>query len=184
MGVISHIGWVVYKVGYLLDGLKRKYERTLFEYIGHNTYIGSGGIFTYSTITIGDNCHIGKMACLQSAHGKILIGNNVILGPYVSIHGGNHIYDRIGEYMAQVNKDCNCDGEVVIEDDVWVGANAIILKGVRVGEGAIISAGAVVTKNVEPYTIVGGVPAKKLKMRFSPDEIVRHRKILYRDSKR
>ena len=135
-------------------------------------------MFTYSTISIGDHCHIGRMACLQSAHGKIRIGNHVLFGPYVSIHGGNHIYDKIGVYMTDVKKEPNTDGEVVIEDDVWVGANAIILKGVKIGEGAIVSAGAIVTKDVEPYSIVAGVPAKKIKMRFSAEEISLHKTLL------
>lgn len=68
---------------------------------------------------------------------------------------------------------------IIIEDDVWIGANAIILSGVTIGEGAIIGAGSVVTKNVEPYTIFAGNPAKKIKMRFTEDELLNHRQLLY-----
>lgn len=61
--------------------------------------------------------------------------------------------------------------DVIVGNDVWIGANAIILAGVKIGDGAIIAAGAVVTKDVEPYSIVGGVPAKEIRKRFSKEQI-------------
>ena len=67
---------------------------------------------------------------------------------------------------------------VRIEDDVWVGYGATIMHGVRIGEGAVVAAGALVTKDVEPYTIVGGVPAKPIRKRFEPEDIERHRAAL------
>ena len=115
-------------------------------------------------------------------HGEIEIGNHVMFGPGVHIHGGNHIFDRVGQYMDQVVKD-GSDGKIIIDDDVWIGANAIILKGVRVGEGSIVGAGAVVTKDVAPYTIVAGNPAKKIRDRFSPELIEEHRSIISDDKK-
>lgn len=70
------------------------------------------------------------------------------------------------------------DAAVVIEDDVWCGANVTILKGVIIGRGSVIAAGAVVTKSCPPYSIIGGVPAKIIKKRFTPDEIAIHEGIL------
>ena len=63
-------------------------------------------------------------------------------------------------------------GNIIIEDDVWIGTGAKICSGVKIGQGAIIAAGAVVTKDVEPYIVVGGIPAKKIKSRFS-DELIK-----------
>ena len=75
------------------------------------------------------------------------------------------------------------DEDVFIEDDVWVGANSTILKGVRIGRGAIIAAGAVVNKDVPPYTIVGGIPAKVISLRFKNlDEVKLHERTLFPDS--
>ena len=105
MNFISLIGLVIYKTRYICNAICRRYERTLFRKVGSGTSIGEGGIFTYSTISIGKKCHIGKYACLQSAHGEIIIQDNVMLGPFVSIHGGNHVYDNIGVFMNSVKKE-------------------------------------------------------------------------------
>ena len=67
---------------------------------------------------------------------------------------------------------------VVIEDDIWTGANVTILKGVTIVRGSVVAAGAVVTKSCPPYSIIGGVPAKVLKMRFTQPEIIEHEKRL------
>lgn len=72
----------------------------------------------------------------------------------------------------------NYDAPVVIEDDVWCGANVTILKGVTIGRGSVVAAGAVVTKSFPPYSIIGGVPARLLKMRFTPEEIEEHERLL------
>lgn len=70
------------------------------------------------------------------------------------------------------------DLKVIIEDDVWLGTGAIILKGVTIGRGSVIAAGALVTKDVPPYSIVGGLPAKVIKMRFSEQELKEHKRLL------
>ena len=70
------------------------------------------------------------------------------------------------------------DQPVVIEDDVWCGANVTILKGVTIGRGSVVAAGAVVTKSFPPYSIIGGIPAKLLKMRFTEEEIMEHERML------
>ena len=78
----------------------------------------------------------------------------------------------------EVKKEKGSDGKVVIEDDVWVGSNAIILHSVKIGRGAVIGAGSVVTKDVEPYAVIVGYSAKKIKNRFSDEEIVIHERQL------
>ena len=104
-----------------------------------------------------------------------------MFGPNVTIITGNHKTDTIGRYMSTIRdeeKTPDLDEDVIFEGDNWIGTGCIILKGVTVGEGAIISAGAVVTKNVEPYSVVGGVPAKQIKYRFNEEQIRQHKKIL------
>ena len=99
----------------------------------------------------------------------------------VSIGGANHDYNRVTTHSFLYSKDFGLfddepgydrfTDECIIGNDVWIAANACICRGVTVGDGAVIAAGAVVTHDVEPYTIVGGVPAKPIKKRFS-DEII------------
>lgn len=112
---------------------------------------------------------------------KIIIGNKVLFGPKVSIINGIHPYYISGQFVYDIKaKNPTDDEDVVIKDDVWVGANVTILKGVTIGRGAVIAAGSVVTKDVAPYTICGGIPGKKIKNRFKTLEEVRyHEKKLY-----
>jgi acetyltransferase-like isoleucine patch superfamily enzyme len=74
--------------------------------------------------------------------------------------------------------------EIVIEDDVWIGTRVIILKGVRVGRGCVIAAGTILTRSVPPYSIVGGVPGKVIRQRWTHDEILMHEKVLYPEGQR
>ena len=130
------------------------------------------------SISIGDYVYIVSKYVLQSAHGEIEIGNYVMFGPGVHVHGGNHIFDQIGAYMDIVTKEVGSDGKVVIEDDVWIGSNAIILKGVHVGFGSVIGAGAIVTKDVPEGCIVAGSPASVIGARFKGEDLEKHKKEL------
>lgn len=76
------------------------------------------------------------------------------------------------------------DAPVIIGDDVWTGSNITILKGVTIGRGSVVAAGAVVNKSCPPYSIIGGVPAKVLKFRFTIDEVLEHERKLYPEDKR
>lgn len=116
----------------------------------------------YSHLSPG--CSIGR---------RVRFGNYVMCGPDVKIGMGEHRFDVAGTpVIFSGHPDVS---ETVIEDDVWIGARALVRSGVRVGRGSIIAMGAVVTKDVEPYSIVAGVPARMIKARFStPEEIAEH----------
>lgn len=88
--------------------------------------------------------------CVITCRDKIEIGDNVMFGPFVTIHDHDHVYKTKGSMKTSgyVTK------PIVIEDDVWVGGNVVILKGVTIGKGSVIAAGTVVTKEVPPYTVV------------------------------
>jgi galactoside O-acetyltransferase len=111
-------------------------------------------------VIFGKNCQINEYVFIQGA----IIGNNVMLAPNVSILSNIKNIDRLDIPMnMQGWKEKN--KKVIIEDDVWIGRNAIIMPGVKIHRGSIIGAGSVVTRDVSPLTIVGGVPAKLIRSR-------------------
>ena len=114
-----------------------------------------------SKLTIGDNVSLNRNAILH-AGGKIVIGSNVLIGPGVIIYSQNHSYSDSKELI--INQGYNTK-KVTIFDNVWIASNAIILPGVTIGEGSIIGAGSVVTKDVKPNTVVAGNPAVVIKKR-------------------
>ncbi len=112
-------------------------------------------------LKIGNNVGISQH-CFIAIRGRISIGNDTILGPNVSIFSENHIADSVE--IPIVSQGERRD-DVTIGNGVWIGTRSVILAGVKIGDGSIVAAGAVVTKDVEPYTVVGGVPAKLIKER-------------------
>jgi len=137
--------------------------------------------FNFDNIEVGDYVSIGRGSLLLAGKSKIIIGNKVMISPNVTIIGGRHNTSVVGRFMYDVQeKRPGDDPGVIIEDDIWVASCATILKGVKVGRGSIIAAGALVNKNVLPYTVVGGVPAKIISMRFKDVEtIMTHEEKVY-----
>ena len=149
---------------------------------GYNVYFSPlDSVFSYENLYVGNNVCIGYHADFISTRSKIIINDHVIFGPNVSIRGGDHRTDIVGCFIDEI-KDCDKlpenDADVIFEGDNWIGMNSIILKGVTIGRGCIVAAGAVVSRDTPPYSIVGGVPAKVLKMRFTEEQIEEHEKIL------
>jgi len=151
-----------------------------FKKCGSNVKFYAFDFLSYGTIEIGDDVYIGRGAKFSAAHAIIHIGSKVMFGPNVLIRGGNHNTGVIGEFMFDVKEKREFDDEdVIISDDVWVGAGATILKGVNIARGSIVAAGAVVTKSFPPYSIIGGVPAKLIKPRFNYEVVKEHETLLY-----
>ncbi len=153
-----------------------------FASYGESVRIGRGCAFSGAeNIQIGNHVSFGADARVLTTRAQLKIGNYVMFAPGVTIITGDHRVDVIGKYMSQImdaDKRPEDDRDVVIEDDVWVGANVTILKGVTIGKGSVIAAGAVVTQSCPPYSVIGGVPARFLKSRLTPEQIVEHEKML------
>ena len=124
-------------------------------YIGYSTFIKKNCLSIGTNTFIGNNCHLSCPA---------ILGTDVMLASRVSIVGGDHAFEVPGQLIR--NGELHRQETVVVEDDAWVGHGVTLLHGVNVGVGSIVAAGSVVTKNVEPYTIVAGVPAIKIRRRF------------------
>ena len=132
----------------------------------------------YRVFSLGDYSVIESFACINNAVGDVIIGDHTRIGLHNTIIGpveiGNNVnlaqgitVTALNHNFSDTNKRIDEQGvstnPVTIEDDVWVGANAVILPGVTIGEHCVVAAGAVVTKDVPPHSLVAGVPAKVIK---------------------
>lgn len=128
--------------------------------VGKNNVIQSGFRFGLKdTVKIGNNCQINEDVYIQSA----VIGDHVLIAQHVALLAVTHNFENLD--MPILEQGSTKPNPVVVEDKVWIGRNVIVMPGIRLGKGSIIGAGAVVTKSVPAYAIVGGVPAKVLKYR-------------------
>jgi maltose O-acetyltransferase len=137
--------------------------RLMLGSLGSAVFIDSGVYFRYPrNVFIGSNTSINRgteffPSWHHRKHVSITIGSHIRIGPNVRfLAAGHDVEDR---YLSDTAE------SITVEDWCWVGGNSIILQGVTVGEGAVVAAGSVVTKDVKPYTVVGGVPAKFIKER-------------------
>lgn len=139
---------------------------------GKNLRLSTGGLINRpSELSIGTNVFIAKGFVISAR--DMSIGDNVMIGPYLLAECDDHVFNIVGTTMYENRNNKTASG-INIENDVWIGGHVTILKGVRIGEGAVIGAGSVVTKNVPPYTIAFGNPCKVFKSRFEPSDLRKH----------
>lgn len=134
--------------------------------------------FDFSVVSVGRESYGLLHVISHNSTSKLKIGNYCSIAPNVYfVLSGEHSLDRISTFPYKTHSlhtqkyEAGSNGDIVIDDDVWIGVNSTIMSGVHIGQGAVIAAGAVVTKNVDPYSIVGGVPAKLIRKRFNTDLI-------------
>lgn len=172
---------------YIWDKLWAPVYKKAMKHCGVGVYIRPtcSDIKGLENLSIGDYTRIPKGSVFYCTEASLTIGNKVIFGPRPTIITGDHRIDVIGKYIIDSNEKLKeNDSPIVIEDDVWTGANVTILKGVTIGRGSVIAAGAVVTKSCPPYSIIGGIPAKILKYRFAVEEVIKHEIHLYTEQER
>jgi acetyltransferase-like isoleucine patch superfamily enzyme len=183
----SWLGYLHFLYKTVRRGVLIKLYGSFFGAHGKNFSFDPDGAYYYCNIYVGDDVSLGAKPILLATRSLIHIGNKVMFGPEVTIIGGNRNTSYVGKFMADVtdnDKKPEDDLGVVIDDDVWIGARAVILNGVTIGRGAIVAAGAVVTRSAPPYSIIAGVPAKVVKFRWDIDTILRHEENLYPPEKR
>jgi acetyltransferase-like isoleucine patch superfamily enzyme len=166
---------------------RRKFEKTWRNRNPHNeTKVGTR-FFPMEIVTVGKGTYgsITIQSLYVTPNEKLTIGNYVSIAPDVTFMlGVNHQMNTVTTfpfYSKLIQRspiDAISKGPVVIDDEVWIGTGAMIFSGVTIGKGAVVAAGSVVTKNVEPYAIVGGNPARVIRFRFT-EEVIRILKPIY-----
>ena len=173
-------------------GIKRFFTFTYYPNVHPSASLGRNNI-----IGCPNNLYMGEYATLKrdnvimNRSQKVIIKKwsgaaeelMVITGNHMSIVGQSikHVTDSV---KAQEDVNHEYDKEVVVDEDVWIGARVTLLSGVHVGRGAEIGTGTVVRKSVPPYAVVVGNPAKIVGFRFTPEEIIEHEKVLYKEEER
>ena len=142
--------------------------------------------FNFSSVTVGKYTYGGIQVYNFNRSERLKIGNFCsIAGDVMFILNADHSTSTISTFPFKAKclftgeLEAASKGDIIIDDDVWIGYGATIMSGVHISQGAVIAAGAVVTKDVPPYAIVGGVPAKVIKYRFEPEMIEELLKIDY-----
>lgn len=155
------------------------FYKIIYKDIGFYCYISSkSSVLNYANISLGKKVFINPFVTIwpvslqignnvqinpgTSIYGTVIIGDNVMIAPNCMIVGGNHGFQNNNVPMIEQK---STEKGIIIEDDVWIGANCVVLDGVRIAKGSVIGAGAVVTRDTEPYSINLGSPSKMVKIR-------------------
>ena len=156
------------------------YIKSTFESCGSNVVIGENArIAGAENIEIGDDVYLGPEALLYTTKAKLIFGSHITVGPRLTIITGDHRTDIVGRYIKSVGDDEKLpenDKDVIIEDDVWIGVNVNIFKGVTIGRGSVIAGAATVVKDVPPYSIY--ISKDKIIPRFTPEQIKEHERVI------
>ena len=161
-----------------------------FPHIDSTAYVGANvRVYNKENFIMEEHTKVDHNAIIMNTNAKFIVHKYSGGMLNLVVITGNHPM-VIGKFYRTVSKKKDgidislYDKDVVVDEDVWVGANATLLCGVHIGRGAVVGAGAVVTKNVPPYSLVGGVPAKPIKFKWTIDEILQHESMVYSEEER
>lgn len=169
-----------------LSWMKLNWFRRKWRHLNQHNFTTAGNAFDCKKVSIAKGTY-GTLNVYHfgSSAEELRIGSYCSIGPECAfVLGGEHDLNKISTYPFNTKfgdhlNESITKGPIIIDDDVWLGFRATILSGVHIGQGAVVAAGAVVAKDVAPYSVVGGVPAVVLKRRFNDEQIVELLKIDY-----
>lgn len=175
MGRENHEMWYELTKCYVTD-----MDHGNFGKIGDHCNFGYGATMNPQNIYMDDYSRIQNHLNFISYKGKLIVKKYAAVGAGCTIIPGDHVPTvGVPQYLAGHLHINDVDGEIVIGEDAWVGAGTILLSHCSIGRGAVVAAGAVVSKPVPPYAVVAGVPAKIIATRFTIDQILQHESELY-----
>lgn len=137
---------------------------SMLRFVG-DAYIGDRNSITArgGQIVFGERFASNESVILNAdIGGSIVFGNDCLIGPRVIFRTANHNFSNTKLTIASQGHTL---GDIHVEDDVWIGANTVVLPGVRIGQGSVVGAGSVVTRDIPPYSVAAGVPARKIRDR-------------------
>lgn len=161
----------------MLYSLKKQLFKGKWRKLNPNNFTNAEDLFDPALVKVGDYTYGGLRVLTYNQDSKLCIGRFCSIAQDVMfVLSGDHYTNHISSYPYRVRimnekQEGVSKGDIIVGDDVWIGFRSTILSGVHIGQGAIVAAGSVVTKDVPPYAIVGGVPAMVIKYRFSPELI-------------
>jgi acetyltransferase-like isoleucine patch superfamily enzyme len=146
----------------IVQYIRRRYYQRVLRECGDDLSVTQGVILEFpAKLALGSRVFINR-GTIVTARAPINIGDDALIGPFVVINSGNHGY---ANKLVPMNSQEHVAAPITIEEDVWIGAQTVVLKGVTVGRGAVVAAGSVVTKDVPPYAVVAGTPARVINYR-------------------
>lgn len=157
--------------------LKKQMFKRKWRKLNPHNFTNAEDLFEPACVNVGNYTYGGLRVLTYNKMNKLSIGRFCSIAQEVMfVLSADHYIEHISSYPYKVwimkeEQEGVSKGNIVVEDDVWIGFRSTILSGVHIGQGAIVAAGSVVTKDVPPYAIVGGIPAKVIKYRFSPEII-------------
>lgn len=142
--------------------IRQMYWKRRLAGFGENVEISQNVLMEFpSRITIGNNVFLNR-GTLLTARAPISVGDDCLIGPYSIVNSGDHSFDTLD---TPIRNQKHKFSAISIGQDVWIGAHVTILRGVTIGDGAVVAAGSVVRDDVPPRTLVAGVPARPVKLR-------------------
>ena len=165
------------------------YSRKTFGHVTDSTklipplhIVNPSNVFLYENTKVEDST-------ISASIGKFIMKKYSAAAEGLSVHTGNHMM-VVGKFYRTVTNEDKAqsgqvfDKDVIVEEDVWIGCNVTLLSGAHLGRGSIVAAGAVVAKSTPPYAVIGGVPAKFIKFKWTIDKILEHEAVLYPEEER
>ena len=175
MGKGNHEMWYELQKRYVTDMQPCNYES-----IGKHSMIGYGSVMVPANMYLEEYTRIQNHLNFISYRGKLIVKKYAAIGAGCIIIPGDHVPTvGVPQYLSGKLHINDVDGEIVVGEDAWVGAGTILLSHCKIGRGAVVAAGAVVSKPVPPYAVVAGVPAKIIATRFTMEQILAHEAMLY-----
>ena len=185
MGLLSEFKRIKAGISLLYRQYVSPLAKSGYGKIGKNSIIMNNSIINKQNIFVDDYCVIQDQLNFISNHGKLIVGKYSVISSGCTIIPDAHtLIVGVPFYLSTIGHINDKEGDIIIHEDCWIGAGCILLPGCKIGRGAVIGAGSLIKKEVPPYAVVVGRPARIIATKFSIEQIIKHESILYPPNER